>query len=376
MFDCFPKSAFRGIQSRVAKTLSRLLGILNQGLILYVQISLKMKTIGTLFLFYALLMSCTSESSPKPLVSPRSIDVSAVEYYGQLQVKGNKIVDKNGSPVQLRGMSFFWSQWIGKYYTSQVVKWLKDDWHCNVVRAAMAVEEGGYLTNPALEKQKVIEVVDAAIEHGLYVIIDWHDHHAEKHTKESKAFFAEMAKRYGDKPNIIYETFNEPLQVSWSDVLKPYHQAVIDTIRQHDSDNLIICGTSTWSQDVDIAANNPLVGTNIAYTLHFYSGTHKQGLRDKATAALNKGVALMVTEFGTTDASGDGAVNKTETATWWKFLDDNNLSWCNWSVADKVEASAVLKPGASATGGWSETQLTESGLFVRKEIKDKNFVFK
>ena len=98
--------------------------------------------------------------------------------------------------------------------------------------------------------------------------------------------------------------------------------------------------------------------------------------RDKATAALNKGVALMVTEFGTTDASGDGAVNKTETATWWKFLDDNNLSWCNWSVADKVEASAVLKPGASATGGWSETQLTESGLFVRKEIKDKNFVFK
>lgn len=334
-----------------------------------------MKPSIALFLVCSLLLSCTSESSPKQ-TSPVSVDATAVEYYGQLQVKGNKIVDKNGKPVQLRGMSFFWSQWIGKYYTNEVVKWLKDDWHCNVVRVAMAVEEGGYLTNPDLEKQKVMLVVDAAIENGLYVIIDWHDHHAEKHTEESKLFFVEMAKKYGDKPNVIYETFNEPLQISWTDLIKPYHQAVIESIRQYDSDNLIICGTSTWSQDVDIAASDPLVGTNIAYTLHFYSGTHKGSLRSKAIVALNKGIALMVTEFGTTDATGDGAVNKTETAAWLKFLDDNDLSWCNWSIADKDESSAVLKPGASTSGGWAESQLTESGLFVRQQIRDSNLIFK
>ena len=334
-----------------------------------------MKPSIALFLVCSLVLSCTSESSPRQ-ASPATVDVSAVEYYGQLAVKGNQIVDKNGKPVQLRGMSFFWSQWIGKYYTSEVVKWLKDDWHCNVVRVAMAVEEGGYLTNPDLEKQKVMLVVDAAIEHGLYVIIDWHDHHAEKHTNESKLFFAEVAEKYGDKPNVIYETFNEPLQISWKDLIKPYHEAVVEAIRQHDPDNLIICGTSTWSQDVDIAAKDPLTGTNIAYTLHFYSGTHKGGLRSKATVALNKGIALMVTEFGTTDATGDGAVNKTETATWLKFCDDNNLSWCNWSIADKEESSAALKPGASAAGGWTESQLNESGLFVRQQIKDKNLVFR
>jgi endoglucanase len=273
-------------------------------------------------------------------------------------------------------MSFFWSQWIGKYYTNQCVKWLKDDWRCNIVRAAMAVEEGGYLTNPEAEKQRVFAVVDAALEHGLYVIIDWHDHHAHNHTSAAKEFFADMAQKYGDEPNVIYELFNEPEQISWANDIKPYHQAVIDTIRHYDEDNLIICGTSTWSQDVDIAANDPLVGTNLAYTLHFYSGTHKQYLRDKATAALGKGVALMVTEFGTTNATGDGPVDEMETVKWWTFLDENKISWCNWSVADKVEGSAALHPGASETGGWSVTQLTTSGLMVRKQLRSKNPKFK
>ncbi len=317
-------------------------------------------------------MSAT-ESSLVPIdLEKEAIAGNAVDYFGPLSVNGNRIVDAHNKPVQLRGMSFFWSQWIGKYYTNQTVKWLKTDWYCTVVRAALAVEGGGYLTNPDAEKEKIFTVIDAAIEHGLYVIVDWHDHHATDHEKEAKIFFAEVAKKYGDKPNLIYEPFNEPLQISWSSKIKPYHQAVIDTIRMYDPDNLIVCGTSTWSQDVDVAANDPLTGTNIAYALHFYSGTHKQSLRDKAAMALSKNIALMVTEFGTTDATGDGAVNTSETETWFAFLDEHKISWCNWSVADKKESSAVLKPGASPTGGWPTSQLTESGIFIRGKIRSEN----
>ncbi len=319
-------------------------------------------------------ISCkpTVESSLIADQDKEALAGNAVDYFGPLKVSGNRIVDSHDQPVQLRGMSFFWSQWKGKYYTNQTVNWLKNDWYCNVVRAALAVEAGGYLTNPDAEKEKVFTVIDAAIEHGLYVIVDWHDHHATDHEKEAKIFFAEVAKKYGDKPNIIYEPFNEPLQISWSSKIKPYHQAVIDTIRTYDPDNLIICGTSNWSQDVDIAANDPLTGTNIAYTLHFYSGTHKQSLRNKATVALNKNVALMVTEFGTTDASGDGQVNTSETEKWFAFLDEHKISWCNWSVADKVESSAVLKPRASATGDWLPSELTQSGTFIRAKIRSQN----
>jgi hypothetical protein len=39
---------------------------------------------------------------------------------------------------------------------------------------------------------------------------------------------------------------------------------------------------------VDVAANDPVSGINLCYTLHFYAATHKQALRDKAQVALNK----------------------------------------------------------------------------------------
>jgi endoglucanase len=42
------------------------------------------------------------------------------------------------------------------------------------------------------------------------------------------------------------------------------------------------------------------------YALHFYSGTHTSWLRDKANTARSAGLALYVTEFGTSQASGDG----------------------------------------------------------------------
>lgn len=293
---------------------------------------------------------------------------TVVQKYGRLRVQGNKIVDQTGTPVQLRGMSLYWSQWVPKYWTANTVKWLRDDWKVTVIRAAMAVNSGGYATNPTLERNKVIAVVDACIQHGVYVVIDYHDHTASDNTPMAQAFFSDMARRYGNSPNVMFETFNEPLNVSWASVLKPYHQAVISSIRQFAPDSIVICGTRNWSQEVDEAAANPISGTNIAYTLHFYANTHKQFLRDKAQAALNRGAALFVTEYGTTDASGKGDVNAAETQTWWNFLDANKVSYANWSVADIPESSAALISGASPDGGWTLSQIKPSGQLVRSDL--------
>jgi len=298
---------------------------------------------------------------------------TAVQKYGQLSVKGNSIVDQHGKPVQLKGMSLFWSQEIGKYYNYQAIKWLRDDWGCTLVRAAMAVEWGGYLSNPEREKAKVDSAVNAAIKLGLYVLIDWHDHHGQRHTVQSKQFFAAMAQRYGTYPNIIYELYNEPLNdVSWADSIKPYHEALVAEIRKYDRKNIIVCGSRTWSQDVDEASLNPVKGDNIAYSLHYYASTHKQELRKKAETALQNGIALFVTEFGTVFANGNGDINYEESRAWWDFCGKHSLSWCNWSVCDKNESSAALKPGASATGGWSMDMLTPSGVLVRSELRGEN----
>lgn len=303
-----------------------------------------------------------------PSASAQTQTQTVVQKYGKLHVQGNKIVDQTGTPVQLRGMSLYWSQWIPKYWTASTVKWLRDDWKVTVIRAAMAVNSGGFATNPTVERNKVIAVVDACIQLGVYVVIDYHDHTASDNRALAQAFFSDMAQRYGNSPNVLFETFNEPLNVSWSTVLKPYHQAVISSIRQFAPDSIIICGTRNWSQEVDEAAADPLTGTNIAYTLHFYANTHKQFLRDKAQSALNRGAALFVTEYGTTDATGDGPVNAAETTTWWNFLDSNKVSYANWSVSDIPESSSALIAGASPSGGWTTSQIKPSGLLVRSDL--------
>lgn len=322
--------------------------------------SLKTSFLGILLFFLSLFLMHPGFSQTQ----------TVVQKYGQLRVQGNRIVDRNGNPVQLRGMSLYWSQWIPKYYNFNTIKWLRDDWKITVIRAAMGINGNtdGYLVNATAERNKVIAVVDAAIQLGIYVIIDWHDHNAHNSRAQAQAFFADMAQRYGNTPNVIYETWNEPLNYSWSGIIKPYHQAVIGSIRQHDPDNIIICGTRNWSQEVDEAAANPISGGNIAYTLHFYANTHGQWLRDRAQSALNRGAALFVTEYGTTDASGNGTVNATATREWWSFLDQNSIGHANWSVADISESSAALFSGASANGGWTLSQIKPSGQLVRNEL--------
>ena len=303
--------------------------------------------------------------------------VEPVSVHGALSVSGTQIVDESGSPVSFAGSSLFWSNMgfgAEEFYNENVVDWIQQDWNSTIVRAAMGVDEyGGYLSDPAGNENRVTTVVDAAIANGMYVIIDWHSHHAEDYRDDAIDFFREMAQRYGDTPNVIYEIYNEPLSVSWSNTIKPYAEAVIEEIRAIDPDNLIIVGTPFFSQDVDVASQDPILGyDNIAYTLHFYAGTHGASLRQKAQTAIDNGIALMVTEWGTVNADGDGAVDEFSTQQWMSFLDQNNISHLNWALNDKMEGASSLRPNASAVGGWSDSDLTTSGLLVRDIIRNWN----
>ena len=127
---------------------------------------------------------------------------------------------------------------------------------------------------------------------------------------------------------------------------------------------VILVGTPTWSQDVDLAAADPLSFGNIMYVCHFYAGTHFAFLREKVSTALSKGAPIFVTEWGTSDASGNGGVFTKEAATWLSFLAQHKISWANWSLCDKSESSAALKPGANADDGISSSELSTSGKFV------------
>lgn len=294
---------------------------------------------------------------------------------GRLRVQGVDLVDRDGRPVQLAGMSSHGLQWFGRYVNHGSIAWLRDDWGCSLFRAAMYVEEGGYAANPEV-KERVVEAVEAAIDLGIYVIIDWHilhDRDPLKHMDKAKAFFAEMAAAFGRYPHVLYEICNEPngRDVTWQGNIKPYAEEIIPVIRESAPDSIVLVGTGTWSQDVHHAADDPLDFDNIMYTVHFYAGTHGQYLRDRIDYARGRGAPVFVTEWGTSEASGDGGVFIKESLDWLDFMAERNISWANWSLADKAESSAALAAGIDhrPDGGWPPGTLSESGRFVRDQLR-------
>ena len=294
-----------------------------------------------------------------------------VSQHGALKVNGVFLVDSKDAPVVLRGVSFGWHNWWPRFYNANAVASLTNDWGCTVVRAAMGVDpDRGYIKDPESSEKLICDVVDAAIKNDIYVIIDFHSHNIR--LDAAKTFFTKMAEKYGKYPHVIYELFNEPERQSWEDV-KAYSEELIRTIRQIDPDNIIIVGSPHWDQDIDVAAADPIKGfTNLMYSLHFYAATHHQSLRDKANVAIEKGLALFVSECAGMEASGNGPINHEQWGEWLKWMESNKVSWAVWSISDKEETCSMMLPTASSEGPWPETNLREWGILSRKTIKDYN----
>ncbi|MGD9991658.1 MAG: cellulase family glycosylhydrolase [Salinivirgaceae bacterium] len=285
--------------------------------------------------------------------------------FGQLKVSGTQLCDSADKPVTLRGMSFGWHNWWPRFYNTEAVNWLVNDWKVDAVRAAMGVEPyGGYLTDSATAVQKIKAVVDAAIDKNIYVIIDWHSHGLLEN--EAKAFFKLMAETYGDYPHVIYEIYNEPDDnYTWEQV-KAYAIEVIKTIRAIDSDNIILVGSPHWDQDLHLVAADPITGyQNLMYTMHFYAGTHGSWLRDRCDAAIQAGIPIFVSESAACLATGDGPLDYESWNEYLQWMEQNRISWFCWSIADKNETSAALYPSASSTGEWQQADLKEWGQYIR-----------
>ncbi|MGA2259734.1 MAG: cellulase family glycosylhydrolase, partial [Thermoguttaceae bacterium] len=169
------------------------------------------------------------------LASSLLADETFVQKHGRLSVKGNKIVDKDGSPTTLHGMSLYcWAPQGTQFFNTSAINHFARDWKCTVIR--IAILPRAYKNNPTKEIDKLKTVMDACIANGIYGIIDWHSMRgAQNDVASSQAFFSALATAYGKTPNIMYEPWNEPEQEPWP-VIKKYHEAIISKIRPIDPD--------------------------------------------------------------------------------------------------------------------------------------------
>lgn len=294
---------------------------------------------------------------------------------GKLSVKGSQIVNSKGKSFVIQGVSTHGLAWFPEYVNKAAFKTLRDEWGVNTIRLAMyTAEYNGYCTGGTQNQKNLKKLIDQGVSYatelGMYVIIDWHilsDGNPRTCQTQANAFFKETAKKYAGYGNVLYEICNEPNggQGTWKNI-KSYANAIIKTIRSVNKDAVIIVGTPTWSQDVDTAAASKITGcSNIAYAFHFYAGTHKADMRTKLENTLKKGLPVIVTEFGISEASGNGGISKTEGNAWIRLLEQYHVGRVCWNLSNKNESCALLKASCSKKSGWNSSDLSTSGKWLK-----------
>ncbi|MDI6104609.1 cellulase family glycosylhydrolase [Actinoplanes sp. NEAU-A12] len=311
--------------------------------------------------------------------TPPSGNGTPVGVNGRLRVCGTKLCNQFGKQIQLRGMSTHGLQWYPQCVNAASLDALARDWRADHLRLSMYIQEGGYETDPRLFTDRMHSLIEQVSARGMYVIVDWHQltpgdpHH---NLARAKTFFAEIARRHGDKPNILYDVANEPNGTAWSRI-KTYHEAIIPTIRAADPDSVILLGTHGWGSlgvsdggsETDVI-NNPVNATNIMYTFHFYAGSHGAEYLNTLSRAADR-IPVFVTEFGTQEASGDGPNNFTRTQRYLNLMASKKISWTNWNYSDDSRSGAVFTPGTCPGGPFAGTsRLKPAGVWIRDRIKN------
>ncbi|KAH7702540.1 beta-1,4-endoglucanase-4 [Aphelenchoides avenae] len=318
-----------------------------------------------------------------------------------------------------------------RFYNIETVRALRCNWRTNVVRAVLNTGTNGtHVRDPALPPApectveptpcgggyiwftrqqyrqpdqnvdlRIFErVVKAAIEVGMYVIIDWHnEHYASAYHASARQFFTYVAKKYHVFPHVLYETFNEPISRSgvpftdvWNNEIKPYHEMIIPVIRAYDKKNVLILGTPSYSGYPEVAVSSPvLIDSNIAYTWHFYMAKPGQpfdgtGRQAAVRSVLDANRLVFVTEYGTTDGSGRYNYNPDAMKQWWAFMDEVGLSYTNWAVNDapwngtetkQPTGTSVFTDTTTGAEVALDSHLTPSGKLVKEHIGKDNGVF-
>lgn len=242
-----------------------------------------------------------------------------------LSTEGNKIINKSGEPIILRGFGLggwmnmenfitgfpgneeahrtalkpvlgeenyelFFDRFLDYFFTEADAEFIKS-LSLNLLRlpvnyrhfeddmAPFEIKEEGF--------KHLDHVIDICAEHGIYTIIDlhalpgcqnqdWHSDNAthqamfwrHKHFQDRVVHLWEVfAERYKDNPWVAgYNPINEPADPS-EQKIEPYYHRLVNSIRVIDPDHIIFLEGNRFSRDFHMFGK-PL--SNVVYTNHHY----------------------------------------------------------------------------------------------------------
>lgn len=331
-----------------------------------------MRKVFTLFLIIMILCGCQNQ---KQSFDGKDRPSSA----GKLQVIDGQLCSEKGESVMLRGISNNGVSISERYINDDCFHDISHVIGANIFRLALytyGMGSVGYCTGA--DKERMLDAIDKGVTYAknndMYVLIDWHilsDGDPNKFIDDAKDFFEKVSSKYKNEKHVLYEICNEPNQVDWQ-TIKDYANVIIPIIRNNDPKAVIIVGTPNWSQDVDVAANDPLDYDNLLYTLHFYAATHKQDLRDRVQNAIDKGLPIFVTEYGITASTGNHPIDIDEADLWIDFLEENRISYVMWQFSKVGEASCAIRVDVLKDRGFERDDFTTAGQWLMDTIENRS----
>ena len=304
----------------------------------------------------------------KPNYSELDVNKNSSDKNGQLSVKGTNLVNEKGDIVRLKGMSSHGLMWYPEYINTRSLDTLSE-YGANTIRLAMYTDQNkGYIYNKKEAMKNLLQGIENVLGADMYAIVDWHtlkDNDPNIHIEEAKEFFDEISTRYKDEPRVIYEIFNEPNgKTSWKDI-KKYANTIIPIIRKNSPNAIILVGTPNYCVDIKSAINDPLDYKNIMYTYHLYTGTSDGGYKYLLSDALKNNIPVFISEWGFSPEKNSGEINFKKGREFLEFLNQNNISWINWSLSNKDEPHSFIRDDIDKLSKWNDDELTSVGKFVK-----------
>jgi endoglucanase len=237
------------------------------------------------------------------------------------------------------------------------------NWHANVVRIATNQDfwlsgSGLYAPNYSATIAQAVQNAEAA---GLDVILDLHwsdcgnlgvSELAGQNPSDTKTvsgqqvmadvdsiqFWKEVATMFKDDGHVLFELYNEPNTVPWSEWLSGGSsvadcptvgmQALYDAVRGTGAQNMVIVGGLSWAFDLSEVQSYPIAGAyNLMYATHPYSTNDSETEWPGSFGYLAAGniAPVIATEFGSSDCTGQWDTDLIN------FASANQMSWTAWA---------------------------------------------
>jgi hypothetical protein len=312
-----------------------------------------------------------------------------------LHTKEKKVLNAGGKRVWLYGVNIASLEWStdGEHIEESVNRAI-NDWKVNLIRLPLAQDHWfGKRTNQmdggAAYRALVDKLVDTCAAGRVYIDLDlhWSDcgqwmneggtlgQHSMP-DKNSIAFWQDLATRFKNQPNVIFDLYNEPHDVSfaiWRDggtvTNTPEHkkpgqakviyeavglQKLYDTIRATGATNIVAAGGLNWAYDLSgVLRGYGIKGSNLIYETHPYQNKTNW---DKNFGEVCWKYPVYIGEWGFSahDTNGLGYAQSLM-----QYAQKHKLHWTAWDLHTNA--------GPTLIKNW-DYEPTVSGQFVKEQL--------